>query len=24
MFAPQFDQSAIEAALRGEAESYEL
>ncbi len=24
MFAPQFDQSAVEAALRGEAESYEL
>jgi LysR family cys regulon transcriptional activator len=24
MFAPQFDQSAVEAALRGDAESYEL
>lgn len=24
MFAPQFDRSAVEAALRGEAESYEL
>jgi LysR family cys regulon transcriptional activator len=24
MFAPQFDQSAVEAALRGKSESYEL